>query len=94
MPLSFMPLSFRKGILKRRRAMPRYYFNIAYPGEFIRDRYGHELPNLPAAQDRAITLAQWMLRQGPHWRGAVLHIVSEGQEMAALPVSDSMRPSA
>jgi hypothetical protein len=35
---------------QRRRAMARYYFNITSPGEFIRDRYGHELPNLTAAQ--------------------------------------------
>ena len=73
--------------------MPRYYFNIAYPGEFILDRYGHELPNLTAAQGRALDLARRMLGQGPHWHKAVLHIVSEGQEVATMPFSNSLSRS-
>jgi hypothetical protein len=67
--------------------MSRYYFNIMYPGEFIRDRYGHELPNLTVAQDQAFNLAQRMLGQGQHWHQAVFHIVSEGQEVAMVPFS-------
>jgi hypothetical protein len=77
---------------QRRRAMPRYYFNITYPGEFIRDRYGHELPNLTAAQGQAIYLAQRMLGQGQHWHRAVFHIISEGQELATVPFSVGGKP--
>jgi hypothetical protein len=93
MHLSFRGSSLWKEVLERRRAMPKYYFNIAYPGEFICDRYGHDLPNLPAAQDRAVILTQRMLGQGSHWHKAVLHIVSEGQEVATMPFTGSMRHS-
>jgi len=65
--------------------MPRYYFTITHPGGYIQDRYGHELPNLTAAQDQAFNFAQRMRGQGQHWDQAVFHIISEGQELATVP---------
>jgi hypothetical protein len=79
--------SFRNGLLKRRCVMPRYYFTITYPGGYIQDRYGHELSNLTAAQDQALHFAQRMRGQGQHWHQAILHIISEGQELASVPFS-------
>jgi hypothetical protein len=67
--------------------MLRYYFAITYPGGDIQVRYGHELSNLTAAQDQAFNFSQRMRGQGQHWDQAVLHIISEGQELATVPFS-------
>lgn len=65
--------------------MPRYYFNTVFPGRFIPDHYGHELPDLAAAQSKARTLAQQMLARGDHWRKAEFCIICDGQEVARVP---------
>ena len=67
------------------RQMPRSYFNTVFPGRLIPDHYGHELPNLAAAQSKAHTLAQQMLARAEHWRKAEFSIMSNGHEVARVP---------
>jgi hypothetical protein len=71
--------------------MSRYYFNIALPGEFIRDQNGQDLPDLAAAQSRALAIAQRILGKpqiyGEQWSAATFHIVGGGSEVAKVPFS-------
>lgn len=65
--------------------MSRYYFNMVLPERLIPDRYGHELPDLAAAQNEACSLAQQLLVCGEHWRKAEMSIMRDGQEVARVP---------
>lgn len=69
--------------------MSKYYFNIAFSGEFIPDRYGREFPDLAAAQSQALDMAQHILRvYGQHWREAELQIMRDRQKVATLRFSE------
>lgn len=50
--------------------MPRYHFHV-HDGISMPDETGHELADLAAARNEAVTLAGSLLRDDPHtfWRG-------------------------
>ena len=76
---------FKGGVQEREPADAPVLLQHRISRRLIPDHYGHELPNLAAAQSKAHTLAQQMLAPAEHWRKAEFSIMSNGHEVARVP---------
>lgn len=75
--------------------MPRYFFNLRYGREIIRDDHGDELPDDQVALERALDTAKELLRGGADtaesWNHCVFEVTNDnGEAVWRMPVLDAV----